>query len=89
MMKNVHISLVFVLIVALACVSVPANAQESLTIVWAEWDPANYLAELSKDFTAETGIPVDVVQIPWSNFQDKVFTAFVGEKQALRHRHRR
>lgn len=81
MMKNVHISLVFVLIVALACVSVPANAQESLTIVWAEWDPANYLAELSKDFTAETGIPVDVVQIPWSNFQDKVFTAFVGKSK--------
>ncbi len=78
-MKKVHISLVVVLIFALAFISQPANAQQSLTIVWAEWDPANYLEELSKDFTAETGIPVNVVKIPWSSFQDKVFTAFVGK----------
>ncbi len=55
------------------------NAQEKLTIAWAQWDPANYLDELSNDFTAETGIEVDLVQISWSNFQDSVFTAFVGK----------
>ena len=55
------------------------DAQEKLTIAWAQWDPANYLDELSKDFTAETGIEVDLVQISWSNFQDSVFTAFVGK----------
>ena len=81
-MKSVHISLVLVLILALAFVSAPKadnHQSQSLTIVWAEWDPANYLQELSKDFTAETGIAVDVIQIPWPNFQDKVFTAFVGK----------
>ena len=55
------------------------DAQEKLTIAWAQWDPANYLDELSKDFTAETGIEVDLVQISWSHFQDQVFTAFVGK----------
>ena len=81
-MKSVRISLVFVLILALAFVSASKadnHQSQSLTIVWAEWDPANYLQELSKDFTAETGIAVDVIQIPWPNFQDKVFTAFVGK----------
>ena len=55
------------------------DAQEKLTIAWAQWDPANYLTELSKDFTAETGIEVDLVQISWSHFQDQVFTSFVGK----------
>ena len=85
-MKGVHRSrfasrnllLMVVLIVALAFVACQPT-QKALTIVWAEWDPANYLQELSKDFTAETGIEVDVIQIPWPNFQDKVFTAFVGK----------
>ena len=33
---------------ALACGS--ALAAESLTILWAQWDPANYLQELVKDY---------------------------------------
>lgn len=63
------------MIVVMGC----GNQQKSLTIVWAEWDPANYLTTLSEDFTAETGIAVDVVQIPWDKFQDKVFNSFVGK----------
>ncbi len=54
-------------------------AQKTLTIAWAEWPPADYLQALSKDFTAETGIKVEVVQIPWPSFQYGVFTAFVGK----------
>ncbi|MFY7962334.1 MAG: carbohydrate ABC transporter substrate-binding protein, partial [Elsteraceae bacterium] len=35
----------------------PASAQsKTLTLCWAAWDPANALVELSKDFTAKTGI---------------------------------
>ena len=68
------------LALALLIIAIPStNAQEKLTVAWAQWDPANYLTELSKDFTAETGIEVDVVQISWSHFQDQVFTAFVGK----------
>ena len=36
---------------------------EVLRIAWAEWPPADYLQELSKDFTQETGIGVEIVQI--------------------------
>lgn len=78
-MKRLCISAVLILMVVMIWMPFHVDAQESLTIVWAEWDPANYLQELSKDFTAETGIAVDVVQIPWPNFQDKVFTEFVGK----------
>lgn len=55
------------------------DQQKSLTIVWAQWDPANYLTTLSEDFTDETGIAVDVVQIPWDKFQDEVFKSFIGK----------
>ena len=78
-MKRLYISAVLILMAVMIWTPFHVDAQESLTIVWAEWDPANYLQELSKDFAAETGIAVDVVQIPWPNFQDKVFTEFVGK----------
>jgi multiple sugar transport system substrate-binding protein len=55
------------------------HAQKTLTIAWAQWPPADYLQTLSKDFTAETGIEVDVVQIPWQSFQNQVDLAFVGK----------
>ena len=32
---------------------------KSLTILWAEWDPSNYLQQLVNDFTKETGIKVE------------------------------
>jgi multiple sugar transport system substrate-binding protein len=41
---------------------------EELTILWAQWDPADYLAELVKDYETETGITVNVLQEPWGSF---------------------
>ncbi|MDX8530735.1 extracellular solute-binding protein [Mesorhizobium sp. VK25A] len=55
--------------------STSAFAQDKeLTILWAEWDPSNYLQQLVNDFTAETGIKVTVETTPWSDFQTKAFT---------------
>jgi len=49
-----------------------ANAQQKeLTLCWAAWDPANALAELSKDFTAESGINMKFEFVPWTNFADR------------------
>ena len=49
-----------------------ASAQDkSLTLCWAAWDPANALAELSKDFTAESGIAMNFEFVPWTNFADR------------------
>ncbi|MEM8742479.1 MAG: carbohydrate ABC transporter substrate-binding protein, partial [Pseudomonadota bacterium] len=49
-----------------------AQAQEDLTLCWAAWDPANALVELSKDFTAETGIGMKFEFVPWPNFADRM-----------------
>jgi multiple sugar transport system substrate-binding protein len=57
-----------------------ASGGGPLRIVWAKWDPANYLQLLGDDFRKETGIEVVVDQVPWSSFQDKVFTAFAGKE---------
>ena len=55
-----------------AFVSGPAAAQEKeLTLCWAAWDPANALAELSKDFTAQSGIAMKFEFVPWTNFADR------------------
>ncbi len=45
-------------------------AVKELNILWAEWDPANYLQEIGNMYEAETGIKVNVVQEPWGSFYD-------------------
>ena len=75
-MKRLSICL---LLLALVLIVGCDNQPKSLTIVWAEWEPANYLETLSKDFTAETGIAVEVVQIPWPQFENKIDNSFTGK----------
>jgi len=49
-----------------------ARAQSNeLTLCWAAWDPANALVELSKDFTAQSGIDMKFEFVPWPNFADR------------------
>ena len=45
-----------------------------LTILWAQWDPADYLQELVGKYEEETGIKVTVKQEPWGSFGDLFFT---------------
>src|SRR3981081_3286682 len=47
----------------------PAQAQgKTITLCWAAWDPANALVELSKDFTAKTGIGMQFAFVPWPSY---------------------
>jgi len=49
-----------------------AHAQgKTITLCWAAWDPANALVELSKDFTAKSGINMKFEFVPWPNFADR------------------
>ncbi len=57
-------------IIASTAVSTAAQA-ENLTLCWAAWDPANALVELSKDFTARTGIGMKFEFVPWTSFADR------------------
>ncbi|MGJ5177380.1 ABC transporter substrate-binding protein [Bradyrhizobium oligotrophicum] len=53
--------------------SAPARAEgKSITLCWAAWDPANALVELSKDFTAKTGVAMKFEFVPWPNFADRM-----------------
>ncbi|MEE2656995.1 MAG: extracellular solute-binding protein [Candidatus Latescibacterota bacterium] len=54
----------------------PATDAPTLTIWWAQWDPAVGLQTLSEDFTKESGIVVKVQQIPWPSYQEQVFLNF-------------
>jgi multiple sugar transport system substrate-binding protein len=45
-----------------------------LTILWAQWDPADYLQQIGNMYEEETGIKVNVVQEPWGSFGDLFFT---------------
>jgi multiple sugar transport system substrate-binding protein len=58
---------------SLALTGFGAHAQDkSLTLCWAAWDPANALVELSKDFTAKTGIQMKYEFVPWPNFAQRM-----------------
>jgi multiple sugar transport system substrate-binding protein len=66
-------------IVFFLTVSAAAIAADSLSIFWAEWDPATYLQELVLDFEQETGIKVTVETTPWGDFQTKTFREFAAK----------
>lgn len=53
-----------------------------LSILWAQWDPADYLQQLVADYETETGITVTVVQEPWGSFQDRFFTEMAAQGDA-------
>ncbi|MCS7220987.1 MAG: extracellular solute-binding protein [Anaerolineae bacterium] len=53
-------------------------AVQELKILWAEWDPADYLQQIGNLYEAETGIKVTVVQEPWGSFYDRAFTEFAA-----------
>ncbi|HIA61262.1 MAG TPA: carbohydrate ABC transporter substrate-binding protein, partial [Pelagibacterales bacterium] len=65
-MKNKFLILMTSLIIAMFGSS--SARSESITLGWAAWDPANALVELSKSFTAETGIEMNFEFVPWPNF---------------------
>src|SRR5256885_12067709 len=44
---------------------------KQLTLCWAAWDPANALVELSKDFTAKTGVQMKFEFVPWTSYADR------------------
>jgi multiple sugar transport system substrate-binding protein len=58
---------------ALGFASTAAQAQDkTITLCWAAWDPANALVELSKDFTAQSGVKMKFEFVPWTNFADRM-----------------
>ena len=59
-----------------------ATAAETLTILWAQWDPANYLQELVKDYEKVSGVKVKVETVPWPDFQTKAFREFAAKGDA-------
>jgi multiple sugar transport system substrate-binding protein len=49
-------------------------AVTELNILWAQWDPADYLQQLVRDYQTQTGIKVNIIQEPWGSFGDRFFT---------------
>jgi len=72
-MKRLSIVL-FAVVLILAATSLVAAPKE-LSILWAQWDPADYLQQLAKEYTGAT---VKVVQEPWTSFQDRFYTAMAA-----------
>src|SRR3979409_520251 len=59
-------------VVVASCLGGQAVAQtKQLTLCWAAWDPANALVELSKDFTAKSGIQMKYEFVPWTSYADR------------------
>ena len=62
--------------IAAAVVMAPVDQARAegkqITLCWAAWDPANALVELSKDFTAKSGIDMKFEFVPWPNFADRM-----------------
>src|SRR5262245_43584841 len=48
-----------------------SSGVKDLTIIWAQWDPSNYLQQLVKDYKGVAGVDVKVVQEPWGTFGNR------------------
>jgi multiple sugar transport system substrate-binding protein len=71
-MRKFVVSASLVVLSAMLAFASAAQAQtKTITLCWAAWDPANALVELSKDFTAKTGIQMKFEFVPWPNFADR------------------
>jgi len=57
-------------------------AVTELSILWAQWDPANYLQQVANRYEEETGIKVTVVQEPWGSFYDRFSTEMAAQGDA-------
>lgn len=55
---------------------------KELTILWAEWDPSNYLQEIGNLYEKETGIKVKVIQEPWGSFYDRMAAEWAAKGSA-------
>ena len=59
-----------------------AGGVKELNILWAQWDPADYLQQIGNMYEQETGIKVNVVQEPWGTFGDRFFTEMAAKGDA-------
>ena len=71
MKKSVARTSALAALVVLAFASSTQAQTKQLTLCWAAWDPANALVELSKDFTAKSGIGMKFEFVPWTSFADR------------------
>jgi len=49
-----------------------------LNILWAQWDPADFLQQIGNLYKTETGISINVIQEPWGTFADRFFANMVA-----------
>lgn len=79
---KVLVVIVLATITAFGCAK-KEKEKPTLTIMWAEWEPANLLLEMSKEFTKETGIEVKANFVPWPQYHDKMFTEFASHQTSF------
>jgi multiple sugar transport system substrate-binding protein len=61
---------------------VEETAVTEINILWAQWDPADYLQQMGNMYEEETGIKVNVIQEPWGTFGDRFFTEMAAAGDA-------
>lgn len=59
-----------------------APAVDELNILWAQWEPADYLQEIGNMYEEETGIAVNVIQEPWGSFSTLFYSEMAAQGDA-------
>lgn len=83
-MKAKRFKLISAGLLILVALTLSGYAKEvTLTIMWADWEPAHLLLKLAKEFTKETGIKVRGNFVPWPQYHDKMFTEFASHRTSF------
>jgi multiple sugar transport system substrate-binding protein len=70
-----RLGIVLLTLVLLLAAATGFAAPKELSILWAQWDPADYLQQLVKEYS---GASVKVIQEPWGSFGDRFYTAMAA-----------
>jgi multiple sugar transport system substrate-binding protein len=78
------ITLLTTLVVGIGGVNAAPTSREvkELTILWAQWPPADYLQEIGNRYEQETGVKVNVIQEPWGSFYDRMSAEWAAKGDA-------
>jgi len=71
-----RLGIVLLTLVLLLAAATGFAAPKELSILWAQWDPADYLQQLAKEYSGAT---VKVIQEPWGSFADRFGTAMAAQ----------
>ncbi|HLE24916.1 MAG TPA: sugar ABC transporter substrate-binding protein [Thermodesulfobacteriota bacterium] len=72
----IFILLLIIIVITLSKAHAGDQKPKELTIIWHSGDLSEYLIEISKQYTKQTGVKINVELVPWDKWHDTIASEF-------------